>query len=271
MRKALLQGCTLAAGTLAFAAGIACAQQGEMKGGPSGGLLEGQAPPQGPLRKGGPPRPPVPGPLVELRTRNATHSKLWVALYRDGNFDRGGCVAPGEEHSFALPGDADRVPWKVVGKMTRDARCQQPVDCEASIDRRPGMVSLEMNSRGNACGWRPVRTEAPAPATPSPGQPSRRRPHILGPVENRSGAYIWVSLFTPPRRGTMELLDTMCLAPGHTSAFGVYDGVAYIVEGSVRMAEGCLMAAGCESKLSYVGSQQPVRFEGNERSCRWVP
>lgn len=267
MRKAFSKGCRFGVGAIALAAGLACAQ-GEMKGPPGPGLLEGQAPPEGPIQGDRRPGPlAASGPLEQMTTRNAAGTPVWVTLLRDGRVDRGSCLQPGEERMWPLPPGADRVAWRVRGQVTRDPQCRAPVECDASIDRRPGMATLELRARGRDCAWSvaALKAQGAVPA-PSSGQPRQ----VPGPVENRTGAYVWVSLFTRPQRGVMELLDTMCVAPHHTSGFGVSEGVAYVMKASVRKGEGCMMAAGCESRLSYVGSRKPVRFEGHERSCRLV-
>lgn len=267
MRKAFSRGCKFVVGAIALTAGLACAQ-GEMKGPPASGLLEGQAPPQGPVNGARRPMPgPIAasGPLESMTVRNAAGTPVWVTLIRDRLVDRGSCLQPGEERMWALPGGADRVAWKVRGQVTRDAQCRAPVDCDTSIDRRPGMVKLELRARGRDCAWSIAGLKSQGLA-PSP-QGARQ---IIGQVENKTGAYVWVMLLTPPRRGTMELLDTMCMEPHQVSGFDVHEGRGYVMEASVRSGDGCMMAAGCESKFTYVGSRQPVRFEGNERSCRWA-
>jgi hypothetical protein len=263
MGNALSQVLKVAAAAIAFAASVAGAQ-GEMKGPPGAGLLEGQAPPQGPLQRR---RGPVagPGPLVSLTIRNAAPTPAWATLARDGIVDRGSCLQPGEERTWALPPGADRVAWRIRGQVTRDAQCRQPVDCDTSIDRRPGMVSLELRARGRDCAWSVAGVKSQGLA---PSQGGQRQ--ILAQVENRSAAYVWVMLLTPPRRGDMELLDTMCMEPHQQSGFGVHEGRNYVMIASVRTGESCMMETGCEAKTQYVGSRQPVRFEANERSCRWV-
>jgi hypothetical protein len=266
MGNALSQVLKVAVAAIAFTAGLAGAQ-GEMKGPPGPGLLEGQAPPQGPLqRRRGPPIA-APGPLQSLTVRNSAATPVWATLVRDQIVDRGSCLQPGEERIWALPGGADRVAWRIRGQVTRDAQCRAPVDCDASIDRRPGMVSLELRARGRECAWSVAGVKSQGLA-PAPSAQGARQ--ILAQVENKSAAYVWVMLLTPPRRGTMELLDTMCMEPHQVSGFGVHEGRSYVMMASVRTGESCMMEAGCEAKAQYVGSRQPVRFEANERSCRWV-
>jgi hypothetical protein len=266
MRKAFSKGCKFIVGAIALTAGLASAQ-GEMKGPPGPGLLEGQAPPQGPIKGTRRPGPlAASGPLEQMTIRNTAATPVWVTLVRDRLVDRGSCLQPGEERMWALPGGADRMAWKVRGQVTRDAQCRAPVDCDTSIDRRPGMTTLELRARGKECAWSVAAVKAQGLAPP----PSPKGRQIMAQVENKTGASIWVMLLTPPRRGTMELLDTMCIEPNQVGGFDVHEGRAYVMEASVRMGESCMMAAGCESRLSYVGSRQPVRFEGNERSCRWA-
>ena len=83
------------------------------------------------------PQPALGASSNNLKTYNSTQASIWVTIYEDGGLSRqitqSGCVAPGATGEWSAWPNPAVQQFYVRAEMTRNANCQQPVDCDTTM------------------------------------------------------------------------------------------------------------------------------------------
>jgi len=215
---------------------------------PPGPPMEGQRPPgfnPAPPAAAQPVRPPSepPGANAAARvrepewlvTRNSANMPAWVSLSSGRLVQQAGCVAPNAEMRWAIYDP--KMPLTIKAELTRDAACKPPPNCVATIDRRPGMATLDLRTAGPNCAW-----------SVAPPKPILKAVIDCCVVENSTKYSMWVTAYEGVFR---RITRTACVKPNDIAYVHV-DQLAWM-RAEVTRNPNCAQPVGCDTTMDVGG------------------
>jgi hypothetical protein len=193
-----------------------------------------------------------------VATRNTSASWLWVTIYEGDNYYTSGCVKPEGEQTWSLR--MRPAAYRIRGETTRNAECKQPVGCDTSIRREPGMTRLEFASAGSACSWRPARDAGPLK---TPGVA------VHYEIYNATAASMWITIY---EWGVFRdtIIRTHCLKPGKRHIWAFDQSTRYRAE--MTRGTNCQQPVVCDTgKKALVENTNHVIWDlkANSATCWW--